>query len=148
MKFIHYGSPNFDKSKFKEIKNQVFAWNKPMPKTGLWASPIDSSYGWADWCNEEGFRDCNTDNSFVFKLEDEVKILTINNESDLNKLPTIKNRIAGKGIDFEKLSKTYDAILLTEDGQWKTRHGYPLNLCGWDCESILIMNPNSIVEIK
>ena len=46
------------------------------------------------------------------------------------------------GIDFESLSKSYDAIELhlsdSEDNLY-------MMLYGWDCDSILIMNPDVIV---
>lgn len=37
-----------------------------------------------------------------------------------------------------------ECIHLTESGQWNTRLTRPLNLYGWDCESILILNESCI----
>ena len=50
-------------------------------------------------------------------------------------------------IDFEKMSKKFDAIYLTEQGEYKTRFIDRYSLYGWDCESILIMNKNIIKQI-
>lgn len=36
----------------------------------------------------------------------------------------------------EAIAKKYDAVHLTSEGQWRTRHSTP-NLYGWDCESTL-----------
>lgn len=47
-------------------------------------------------------------------------------------------------LDFELLAKNYDAIWLTENGQSETHLYYPINLYGWDCETVLIMNPYSV----
>ena len=38
--YIHYGSKQFDISKFEPIRNW---WNKP--HGGLWASPVNAEYG-------------------------------------------------------------------------------------------------------
>jgi len=38
-------------------------------------------------------------------------------------------------MDWERISKEYDAVMLTEDGQVHTRFSRPLSLYGWDCES-------------
>lgn len=145
--FIHYGSTSFEPAKFRPVKNNDYAQNKPKHGTGFWASPVKSSYGWKDWCQEENFRDCNDNNSFNFTLSDDCRILTIDERIDLDIIPTIDNSISSsiKGIDFEKLSKSFDAIFLTENGQWKTRHSYPLGLYGWDCECILILNEGVII---
>jgi hypothetical protein len=57
---IHYGSTNYNHEKVGAIVNEN--WVKP--KGGLWASPIDSKWGWKDWCESEKFRECNEDNYF------------------------------------------------------------------------------------
>lgn len=139
-KYIHYGSTKFDPNKFVKVKNgRNYIRNKPEKGTGLWASPLNSSYGWKDWCYEEGFRKCEESNSFVFTLKESAKVLTIDKKEDLIGLPTCSTRY-GIQLDFEKLSKEFDAILLTEEGQYRTRHGHPINLYGWDCECILVLN--------
>jgi hypothetical protein len=140
---IHYGSNKFDPNKFIPIKNQ--GWVKPMG--GLWTSPVKSDYGWKDWCTIEEFRECDINNSFTVYLKEDSKILIIDSYDDLSKIPTIE--LSGNYFDkllpdFEKLSLMYDTIWLTTNGQYKTRNTKPLNLYGWDCESVLILNPNCI----
>ena len=49
---------------------------------------------------------------------------------------------------LEQLSKKYDAIWLTLKGFNETHLSFPLNLYGWDCETVFIMNPNCVTEIK
>lgn len=62
--YIHYGHTKFDKDSFTKIKN-VDCSTKP--RGGLWASDINTKYGWKEWCNENEFRDCNKENSFTLK---------------------------------------------------------------------------------
>lgn len=50
------------------------------------------------------------------------------------------------GLNFIAVSKDYDAIYLTDKGQWKTRNTYPNTLYGWDCETLLVLNYDSIDE--
>ena len=52
-------------------------------------------------------------------------------------------------VDFEQcLADDIDAIHLTSNGEMATRFSKPTNLYGWDCESVLIMNPSGIVEVN
>ncbi len=141
--YIHYGHKKFEKDKFIEIQNQIF--NKPIG--GLWASPINSKYGWKEWNESEKFVECNEFNSFKFQLKKGARILEIDSHEVVLKLP-----IQGKydmchlmlPIDFEKIKNSYDAIefLITKDRRlyW--------DLYGWDCDSILILNKECIVEVK
>lgn len=53
MKYIHYGSNEFDINRFEKIKNkEVF----PKPSGGLWGSRINITTGWKDWCRNTGFK--------------------------------------------------------------------------------------------
>lgn len=143
MEYIHYGTTEFSKDKFKEIKNERL-FTKPIG--GLWASRVDSEYGWKNWTEDEHFRTevYREDNYFKFKLKDEAKVLVINNAKQILDLPKQKNEFNFSFVclDFEKLAKEYDAIevLISQDGKlyW--------DLYGWDCDSILIMN-KEMVEV-
>ena len=142
--FVHYGHQSFDRNLFQEIRNIAFV----KPEGGLWASRINAKYGWKQWCKDEEFRDCNPNNCFVFKLKSTTKILVINNAEELKKLPRNQNvpsyfNDTHVCLDFEELSKNYDAIEvnISEDKQlyW--------DLYGWDCDSILIFNQDAVEEI-
>ncbi|MDD2973462.1 MAG: hypothetical protein PHE02_15190 [Lachnospiraceae bacterium] len=143
MQYIHYGSREFDKSKFQSVSNAYFR-NKP--NGGLWASPINAEYGWKKWCTDEEFMDCTEDQSFTFAVRDDAKILHLRKSEDLMNVPKIidpKYRALTKNnMDFEQLiSDGYDAVELhlSDDERlyW--------DLHGWDCDSIVILNINSIV---
>lgn len=137
MKLRTYGHGNtLDITKIQPIHNNK--WVKP--DGGLWASPINSKCGWYKWCKEENFGDLTT--VFEFKIDGIVFI--IDSLDDAKRLPWIKSDYQTFP-DFEEMVKQgFDAIWLTEDGQWKTRLSTP-DLYGWDCECVLVLNPQSIV---
>ena len=136
----------FDKSLFNPIRNVGFV----KPEGGYWASPIDTDYGWKDWCEAEDFRTCDENNSFKFTLKEGAKVLYIKYYTDLEGLPRDESMIHLEYgfvtyLDFEKLAEQYDAIELDLDYDY---HKLYFGLCGWDCNSILIMNPDIIVPIE
>lgn len=143
--YIHYGHTKFDKSVFNKIKN-VDCSTKP--KGGLWASDVESEHGWKEWCNENEFRDCDKENSFSFTLSDDAKILYIESVNDLESLPKGKDKFGLNFsswylLDFEKLAETYDAVEVSISSDFDLYY----KLYGWDCDSIVIMNPDIVVEL-
>lgn len=143
---IHYGSKKYDPSKVMKIKNQKNGWAKP--NGGLWTSPLNSKFGWKEWCHLEKFRVCTRENSFLLELKDTAKIYIIDSKEDLESIPYYGQY--SNYPDFEKLTERYDAIWLTYRGEIETRwsiYTY-LNLYGWDCESVLILNTSCCKEIS
>ena len=142
---IHYGATEYKPELVSKIEN---FWKKP--KGGLWTSPISSSFGWKQWCEAEDFRECTGLNSFNLKFKRDSSVLIIDSYEDLSKLPhiDIESRSNDKCLDFELLNNTFDAIWLTENGLYETNNLWSggFNLYGWDCESILIMNKDSIYQ--
>lgn len=140
--YIHYGHKHFDKNLFVEIKNENFV----KPYGGLWASNIESAYGWKEWTENENFRTnkYSEDNYFKFRLSKEAKILKLKDISDLEKLPKnkgIQSKTLYVCLDFEELKKSYDAIeVYIEKLYWL--------LYGWDCDSILILNKDIVEEME
>jgi len=113
------------------------------PEGGLWASPVKSRYGWREWCKAESFGDL----SHNFKFWFEGNIFVIDGMHSALNMPWQDYKGITKYPDFEKMVLLgYDAIYLTLNGEHETRYGEP-SLYGWDCESVLIMNPNGI-QIK
>lgn len=136
--YIHYGHKQFDGNLFDEIQNEQFV----KPLGGLWASNIKAKYGWKDWCTDNEFRECKEENSFKFKLKDGTRILKIDNAKILKELPTDNTpyKFGWVTLDFEELTKTYDAIevLISNDGRLY------YDLYGWDCDSLLVLNKECI----
>jgi len=143
---IHFGATEYKPAMVQPIKNRN--WMKPFG--GLWTSPINSKYGWREWCKAEDFEVYRLENSFKLLFNPDVKIFTIDTLQDLEKTPLEKVEIGKfkrEYPDFELLAKTYDAIWLTERGQYETRYSQPANLYGWDCETVLIMNPQCCTQL-
>lgn len=147
--YIHYGHKEFDKNKFTKVTND-HSWVKPTG--GLWASPIDSNRSWKDFCYDNDFRECNEENSFKFTLTEDAKVLHLRSTKDLEGIPEQKDSLKLMStycIDFEKLMEMgYDAVELhlSEDcspGGWMDSLYW--KLYGWDCDSIVILNPDIVV---
>ena len=138
--YIHYGHDQFDKNKFEPIKNRP---EITKPKGGLWASREDSNSGWRNWCENNEYK-IDTNKYFKFRLKDNAKILTLTDKAQLYDLPKAKSILPIETftmIDFEKLSEEYDAIeVFISSGK-----GLYFALYGWDCDSIVIMNPDIII---
>ena len=142
---IHFGNTVYKPKKFLPIKNEN--WVKP--KGGLWTSPVNSKEGWKNWCHSEEFRVCKESNSFKLKFFNNTKILIIETLDDLKNLLRTHSNFSGfkSYIDYEKLvNDGIDAIWLTAEGQWDTRLSHPVDLYGWDCETVFIMNKKCCFE--
>lgn len=145
MKYIHYGHKCFDRSLFRPVKNTMDIFKKP--KGGFWASAIDAEFGWKDWCDDQNFRKCDEENSFRFKLKDGAKVLHINKED--MELPCITREDPTSHHlfifpDWEQMVKDgWDAV---EVHISECRALYE-HLYGWDCDSILVLNPDVVEAI-
>lgn len=143
--YIHFGSPEFDKSKFRPVVNSngYFA-NKPLYGTGLWASPVGAEWGWGNFCRQENFYVENLRCSFRFTLKKGARVLHIREMYDLVNNPHISlNWHDVATFDYETLAKEYDAIEFHFSESYDTY--FPMY--GWDCDSIVILNPD-IVNTK
>lgn len=137
--YIHYGDDAFH-TPDPIVNRDHFT----KPKGGLWASrKYDEEMTWKRWCEQENFWLDRLDRSFEFTLKDTARILVIDDEDQLDNLPKLdiyrkESDLSECHLDFETLKKQYDAIELTniQDLYWR--------LYGWDCNSILIMNPDIV----
>ena len=159
--YTHYGSPHFDKSLFVPVRN-MDRLPKPADGTGLWASRDNDPSGWAAWCRKNDYKAEELGVFFRFTLP-EARILTISELSDLVPLPKTHpweypGQLSEDDIpqfdymnggyvsswcylDFENLSEEYDAIEMRNSGD------FTYSLYGWDCDCILVLKPDKIVEI-
>ena len=141
--YIHYGN-EFNRDKFHPIKNYR-SWTKP--SGGFWASNINSDFGWKDWVEDSEMDDTfSLEKSFIFSLKEGSKVLFIESKEDLKNIPQRKDNSGIMFlpdqfyIDFEKLYKDgWDAV------EVKIKNLY-WDLYGWDCDSIVIMNPDIIIK--
>lgn len=149
MLLVHYGHRKFDKKRFNKVKNDW--WNKPFG--GFWACPIETNE-WKEWSMSERFRLKRLKSRMFLKLTSK-RICKIDSLRDLkNKfdwLPvdqTLPEVLRTNKPDFEKMAQKYDAIFLTSKGQARTRLTHDYNLYGWDCECVLVLNPNKIKQLN
>lgn len=136
--YIHYGHANYIPP--GPIKN--IDWF-PKPEGGLWASRKGDRLGWKNWCECEGFRLESFNRWFEFVLKDNARVLELNDPAQLNDLPKqrtydMRHRIPVCFLDFMDIARHYDAIEVTDISRLH------FNLYGWDCNCILILNPEVI----
>lgn len=145
--YIHYGHTAFIPEQFDPIKNW---YGMTKPRGGFWASPKDAENGWKDWCEAESFRKCEESNSFSFTLRDDSNVLIITNTEQVRCIPQQNDERFSMpklwtALDFETLeSSGVDAVEVNLSADWNLYY----ELYGWDCDSILIMNPEIIVPAK
>lgn len=142
--YVHYGHKQFLRQRFNEIRNAGFV----KPHGGLWGSDVKAEYGWKQWCETEMTRLCHEENAFFFELAAGAKVLHIRKQEDLERLPRDRPEfcmLSTAYLDFEALKDSgIDAIELhlSED------HRLYWRMYGWDCDSILIMNPDVVCEVN
>ena len=161
--YTHYGSDHFYIEYFIPIRNEKNS-TKPTAGSGLWASRTDDKHGWEKWCKRNHFDIEHLNSSFCFTLLD-ANILLLEDPEQLLALPKLHEwkpkmppdvkpgeiptpeqlRIWFEPnwcyLDFEKLAEEYDAIELRNSGAFNDA------LATWDCDCILVMNPEKIREV-
>ena len=106
---------------------------------------VNATFGWRDWCTETNFK-AGLSNYFLFPLSNSSKMLIIYNVEQLLSLPKINNSITSNVrsiLDSEKSSKEYDAIEIPISENFR----FDIELYGWDCNSILVLNHNVVIPI-
>ena len=140
-KYIHYGDTKFRKDKFEEIKNCSFV----KPTGGLWACRLGQKYSWRKWNETSNLKRCDKANSFTFSLVKGTKVLVINSSEELASCKYIKNLEHGiVTLDFERIKA--DGIGAIEVNISADPNLY-WDLYGWDCDSVLILNPDCVKEV-
>lgn len=140
--YIHYGHKFFDKNAFQPIKNiPMFV----KPNGGLWACRKEIKESWKDFCKNEMSITIKDNDYFCFRLSDNANILKIDSDRMLDELPKAEPSFSSvfhwTFLDFEELQKKYDAIEVLISKEPNLYNA----LYGWDIDSILVMNPESII---
>ena len=160
MTLICTGRDKFDPAKFDEVRNtKSYGHILMKPKGGIWTSPLDSTYGWKDWCKAEGFMKERLDKYIILQFTGTLYV--IDGLADLLEMPINNHRVHTMNmgtvaasqpynipeaeLDFVSMKKQgIDAIHLTIKGEHRTRFSSPWSLYGWDCETVYVMNQESI----
>ena len=153
--YRHYGCEMFSHGLFAAIENEPHFCK---PRGGLWGSPLreDGNTGWSEWCRDEKFHVDRLEKFFDFSLREDSRITVVHTLHDLKILvrkytrpiedPIFPSTWTTRYLDFVLMSQDFDAIELTESGQWETRLSTP-SLYGWDCESVLVLTPAVVVPM-
>lgn len=155
--YIHYGAKKFDTRIGFPIRNanmeNAKLWFDAItkPQGGLWASPKNALYGWDKAITDIFGQSVDKSKSFLFTIRPNSKVALIQSLKDLKSLPSLPClwSIIGKKlhrIDFEKcLLNGIDAIELDFSSNPAKMDDL---LFGWDCDSIVILNPDIVEQIS
>ncbi len=106
---------------------------------GLWTSTYDPDYGsaWVDWCKSRGVVDF-PQQCYLLRPSADARVYAVASLHDLEALlNSYRIRSLKAYPDFEAMSKDFDGMHLTVEGERATRLSEPHDLCGWSCESTL-----------
>lgn len=147
--YIHYGSEHFEPERFKVVTNRDF-WNKP--EGGLWASAVDADYGWKDWCEDEEFHVDRLETSFKFRFKPEAKVLVLRMPTDAKDMPRLKN-VSEIALSCTNSDIYLDFVRLRDElgidaVEIEDINAMYWSMYGWDCDSIVVLNPNAIEEVN
>lgn len=144
MKYLHIGSNHFDRKLLQPVSNHLLA----KPRGGLWGSPTGKQYfTWTDWNKDSNFIE-NIDSlpRFEFELSKDARILTIDSKDSYDsmflKYYTNSRMFLETSIDWKKVAQDYDAVEVYIS-RCSSLYWY---LYGWDCDSIVVFNPDVVIE--
>jgi hypothetical protein len=165
----------FDPAKVKRLKNPKDTEHGMIskPRGALWLSPVNSK-GESAWdsffysSEEERAGNKTYNHDMVFTPD--AKVMVINSKADyiraINVYPTTVSVFGPsnsgwqhtnkKGLDFEQISKTYDAVYVSQRAINETSYGFRkdhrydsyTNLEGWDVPSMVLFNPSKVTVNK
>lgn len=144
-KYIHYGSKTFDPNKINTTGN-IISDILSKPYECFWASPIEAPYqSWKDWCESTGFHLNLLEESIVFSLSDNAKILKIHSDNDLNRIQEIDyywdNIDRFRTLNYNQLYEMgYDGIEI-----FMASSNIRSTFWGWDADSLVLWNPDVII---
>lgn len=145
--YVHYGSAQFDATRF----SSPYAGSIDLkPQAGFWVSDKNAQFSWQEWCQREGFRECNPNNRIECTLAPGAKVFMVRDLSDIEYLLKRYPAPLGAGVgtygtyiekglphlmvDYAAMSQDYDGIDFSYSNLG--------NLMGaWDCDSACIFNP-------
>jgi hypothetical protein len=139
---------------FRPITNKRRRWVKPDPGTGFWTATVTEETAdgnpartsWTEWCDGEQF---GTYTHLVEVIPHPaarvIRIATLAALCSVVAAFPTEPLFDGASIypDWAALARDWDAVWLTDEGQWATRLP-PVSspdLYGWDCESVLFLRP-------
>lgn len=86
--YRHFGSETFHPEYFGKIVNDP---SRSKPYGGLWASRVDASHGWEEFCRCAHYQTKSLRKHFDFTILPDANVYTIRSMRDLTVLPMRKN---------------------------------------------------------
>ena len=142
--FVHFGSSRLDRNKFKDISEENYCGGLK-PRGGLWGSNESvESYGWRKWCRDNEY-ECDTSSYFRFRLKDSARLLVVTGDELLeqNHLYAMGHPPSSTFKDWTSIRERYDAVYIAAGSDRDLYFKY----YGWDCDSILVLNFDSIEQV-
>ena len=173
--YIHYGSDIYNPSLAFPARNSGL-YPEPAEGTGLWASRESSTfedgsavYGWEKWCTDCKYKTERLKKSFRFRLLDTARTVMLEKPEDLEALPKtspwkIKDKSALNDLapdelpSMEQLHEFYgsnpcylDYEKMIADGidaiELRNSHLFSRYLKYWDCDCLVVLNPEVVVPL-
>jgi hypothetical protein len=138
--YRHYGSNKFRKELV--VGKYIIECFKP---GGLWGSPIDSKWGWKDYCESEEFKLKSLKKHFDFTLKEDTKILEVRHLEDVVEYG-IQDDLGFDTLDYHRINDEYDAMEVYMCDYWNDLH-YSNIFYTWDVDSIVVWNPEVIIPL-
>lgn len=138
-KFQVFNGSHPDPSGITPVVNT--GWHKP--RGGFWTSTLNLQTGsdWVHWQHCEQWYASHLEDLYLVVVQGHPRVYTIDSVQDMDglfaKYPLDQYGCGIPGIDYTRVARDYDAVHITARGQEVTRHTFPRNLNGWDCESTL-----------
>lgn len=157
--YAHYGSNVFDRAQHQRITNR----NETKPRGGFWGSNEKSPNSWRQWASREDFQEYEDDNCVKFQLRPGARVLQLNTMEDLAWLAANYSQPAGnapaealfwgmpgslKHIGLGDIMLDWNAIALDFDGIDYSYTNLGDRLYAWDCDSVVIFNPNVVACVN
>lgn len=141
--FTHFGDDRLSVDKFVEIKKNDYYCGGLKPRGGLWGSNENTGHiGWSKWVRTSEM-DKDLLKSFNFKLKDDARVLVVTGTELLNSDCNILGGLPSQYKDWMKVKDEYDAVYIDAGSDKNLYFLY----YGWDCDSILVLNIDSVEEV-
>ena len=147
-KYIHYGHDKFQPEKLiNRPRDPYMQLYKP---AGLWASPVDSEWGWKDWCEREEFDLERLTTHFTFALSPDARVLEIHHADDIkdyliaNEEHWGPERWYNYTLDTKAIERDYDAMEVYMSDNYTELHDTSIFYI-YDVDSLVVWNPDVII---
>ena len=151
-KFVTYFDRPLDEFSKDFIQADLFCESSiNKPALAWWGSPVNAKFGWKEWCEGTDY-EYDFSNPIYWSMETGSKVFTVDwIDIKSNSLtPYVKMIYGSYCLDYQKMKNDgIDAVQLLEPCIGHTCYNsMEMMFNSWDCESIVVLNPEKIVITK